>query len=176
MSGAKEEPRTAAAIEPRRAGIATMIERVDQALQQMRREHATITPASAARRAGVSRSFLYQNADARALVTAAAAGHAKDASGRASAPARPETVSIERAHADDHGGSARRPTAPGRLAWPGVTRLPRPACPEARNAAPTAQHRGTFSPSSCCLCPVVPDAYTEQLLCAHEWAQNLLMR
>jgi chromosome segregation ATPase len=39
----------------------------------------------------VSRSFLYQNADARALVTAAAAGHAKDASGRASAPARPET-------------------------------------------------------------------------------------
>lgn len=59
MSGAKEEPRTAAAIESWRAGIATMIERVDQALQQMRREHATITPASAARRAGVSRSFQY---------------------------------------------------------------------------------------------------------------------
>jgi hypothetical protein len=66
MSDAKEEPRTAAAIEPRRAGIATMIERVDQALQQMRCEHATITLASAARRAGVSRSFLYQNAEARA--------------------------------------------------------------------------------------------------------------
>ncbi len=49
MSGAKEEPRTAAAIESRRAGIATMIERVDQALQQMRREHATTKPASAAR-------------------------------------------------------------------------------------------------------------------------------
>jgi chromosome segregation ATPase len=87
MTTTGEDPRTAAAIESRRASIAAMIQRVDQALQQMRREHATITPASAARRAGVSRSFLYQNAEARALVTAAAAGHAKDASIRAAAPA-----------------------------------------------------------------------------------------
>lgn len=90
MTTTGEEPRTAAAIESRRAGIAAMIQRVDQALQQMRREHATITTASAARRASVSRSFLYQNAEARSLITAAAAGHAKDASGRASAPARAE--------------------------------------------------------------------------------------
>ena len=39
----------------------------------------------------MSRSFLYQNAEARTLVTAAAAGRAKDADARASAPARAET-------------------------------------------------------------------------------------
>jgi chromosome segregation ATPase len=85
------EPQTAAAIESRRASIAAMIQRVDRALQQMRREHAAVTAAAVARRAGVSRSFLYQNAEARALVTAAAAGHAKDADARVSAPARAET-------------------------------------------------------------------------------------
>jgi predicted nucleic acid-binding Zn-ribbon protein len=57
------------------------------ALQQMRRERAAVTSAAVARRAGVSRSFLYQNAEARALVTAAAAGHAKDADAAAGAPA-----------------------------------------------------------------------------------------
>jgi hypothetical protein len=88
-----------------------MIQRVDQALQQMHREHTTITPASAARRAGVSRSFLYQNPEARTLVTAAAIGHAKDASDRASVPSRPETgpwreralnaeCELKRAHAE----------------------------------------------------------------------------
>jgi uncharacterized protein DUF6262 len=87
MTSAREEPRTAAAIESRRAGIATMIQRVELALQQMRREHSAVTPAGAARRARVSRSFLYQNAEARALVTAAAAGHSKNAGTRATAPA-----------------------------------------------------------------------------------------
>lgn len=91
MTAGAGEPQTAAAIESRRAAIAAMLGRVDQALQQMRREHAAVTPAAAARRAGVSRSFLYQNAEARALVTAAASGHAKDAGDRASAPVRPET-------------------------------------------------------------------------------------
>jgi chromosome segregation ATPase len=85
------EPQTAAAIESRRAAIAAMLGRVDQALQQMSREHAAVTAAAVARRAGVSRSFLYQNAEARALVTAAASGHAKDVGDRASAPARSET-------------------------------------------------------------------------------------
>ncbi len=91
MTAGAGEPQTAAAIESRRAAIAAMLGRVDQALQQMRREHAAVTAAAAARRARVSRSFLYQNAEARALVTAAAAGHAKDAGDRAAAPARSET-------------------------------------------------------------------------------------
>lgn len=82
-----EAARTAAATQARRTGIAAMIQRVDRALQQMQRERAAITSAAVSRRAGVSRSFLYQNADARALVTAAAAGHAKEADARAGAPA-----------------------------------------------------------------------------------------
>jgi hypothetical protein len=80
-------PQTTAAIQARRAGIAAMVGRVDRALQQMRRERAAITFAAVARRAGVSRSFLYQNADARTLVTAAATGRAKEADTRAGAPA-----------------------------------------------------------------------------------------
>lgn len=80
-------PRTAAATQARRASIAAMIQRVDRALQQMRRERAAVTSAAVARRADVSRSFLYQNAEARALVTSVTAGHAKDADAAAGAPA-----------------------------------------------------------------------------------------
>lgn len=63
---------TVAAIEARRASAAAMLHRVEQALCQMRREHASITVAALARRASVSRTFLYQNPQARALVAAAA--------------------------------------------------------------------------------------------------------
>ena len=42
-----------------------MVQRVTHVLRQMRREHAT---AAVARRAGVSRTFLYQNTEARELV------------------------------------------------------------------------------------------------------------
>jgi hypothetical protein len=48
-----------------------MVQRVDRALQQMRRERAVISVAAVSRRAGVSRTFLYQNPEARELVTAA---------------------------------------------------------------------------------------------------------
>lgn len=77
---------TAAATQARQSSIATMIQRVDQAVRQMRREQAAISYAAVARRASVSRSFLYQNANARALVAAAAAGHAEEARARAGAP------------------------------------------------------------------------------------------
>jgi chromosome segregation ATPase len=53
-----------------------MLHRVDHALRQMRREHARITVAAVARRADVSRTFLYQNQQARALITTAAANRA----------------------------------------------------------------------------------------------------
>ena len=94
MTAGAGEPQTAAAIESRRAAIAAMVGRVDRAVQQMRRECAAVTAAAVARRAGVSRSFLYQNAEARALVTTAAAGHARDADARAgsAAPAGPENA------------------------------------------------------------------------------------
>lgn len=70
---ATDTHRIAAAIEARRRAADQMLQRIRQALRQMRREHARITVAAVARRAAVSRTFLYQNAQARALVTAAAA-------------------------------------------------------------------------------------------------------
>jgi hypothetical protein len=78
--------RTAAATRARQSSIAAMIQRVDQALRQMRREQAAISFAAVARRASVSRSFLYQNAGARTLVTTATARHAEEARARAGTP------------------------------------------------------------------------------------------
>jgi hypothetical protein len=49
-----------------------MLQRITQVLRQMHREHALVTVAAVARRAAVSRTFLYQNAEARALVASAA--------------------------------------------------------------------------------------------------------
>jgi galactokinase len=47
------------------------LDRIEAALRTMRRERATITYAAVARRASVSRTFLYQNPDAKTLVTTA---------------------------------------------------------------------------------------------------------
>lgn len=60
--------RTAAAIQARRASTDTMLERVKKTLHQMRRENTSITVAAIARRADVSRTFLYQNAAAHQLI------------------------------------------------------------------------------------------------------------
>lgn len=64
---------TAAALAARRARTARMLDRVRSTLQRMRREKTPITYQAVARRADVSRTFLYQNSDARALVAEAAA-------------------------------------------------------------------------------------------------------
>lgn len=64
---------TAAAIAARRARTARMLDRVRSTVQRMRREKTPITYQAVARRADVSRTFLYQNPDARALVAKAAA-------------------------------------------------------------------------------------------------------
>ncbi len=66
-------PQTAAAIAARRARTAQMLQRVRDTVQRMRREKTPITYQAVARRAGVSRTFLYQSPDARALVAQAAA-------------------------------------------------------------------------------------------------------
>ncbi|MET7465689.1 hypothetical protein [Nonomuraea sp. NPDC005501] len=47
------------------------LQAVQDALRAIRREHAALTYLAVARRAGVSRSFLYQNPDAQALMIAA---------------------------------------------------------------------------------------------------------
>jgi len=66
-------PQTAAAIAARRARTAEMLHHVRDTVQRMRREKTPVTYQVVARRAGVSRTFLYQNPDARALVAQAAA-------------------------------------------------------------------------------------------------------
>ncbi|MFI6541178.1 hypothetical protein ACIBHY_52620 [Nonomuraea sp. NPDC050547] len=74
--------RTAAAIQSRRNTSEAMLERVRGALKQIRRERARVAVAAVAvaRRADVSRTSLYQNTEARALIAQAAAdagGHRK---------------------------------------------------------------------------------------------------
>ncbi|MEU3627878.1 DUF6262 family protein [Amycolatopsis coloradensis] len=70
--------RTAAAIEARRQNTEVMLQRVQDAVSALRRQKRPITYAAVARRAEVSRTFLYENTDARSLV----AGAAKNAAGQ----------------------------------------------------------------------------------------------
>ncbi len=77
--------RTKAAIQARQASTEQMLHRVRDALRQMRRDHIPVQTAAVARRAAVSRTFLYQNEQARMLLAEAAApsavtGRRQDAS------------------------------------------------------------------------------------------------
>ena len=66
------EPRTAAALAARRRGTQAALDRVTDAITRLRREKTPVTVAGVARRAAVSRTFLYANPDARAAIAAAA--------------------------------------------------------------------------------------------------------
>ena len=90
--------RTVAALEARHAAAAVMLDRVRDALRQMKREHAKVTVASVARRADVSRTFLYQNAEARQLINEwVAVEHDRRAQDRSEHAARIEASWRERA-------------------------------------------------------------------------------
>ncbi|MFJ9162362.1 DUF6262 family protein [Streptomyces griseoviridis] len=65
------EPCTAAALAARRRRTEAALERVHQAIARLRREKAQVSVAAVARRADVSRTFLYDNIGARAAVAAA---------------------------------------------------------------------------------------------------------
>jgi small-conductance mechanosensitive channel len=65
--------RTAAATDARRRAAQAALGRVRDALKQIRREKAQPSVAAVARRAGVSRSFVYENPEARAAVSDALA-------------------------------------------------------------------------------------------------------
>ncbi|WP_367435016.1 DUF6262 family protein [Streptomyces celluloflavus] len=67
------EPRTAAALASRRRKTKAALERVHQAIARLRREKAQVSVAAVARRADVSRTFLYDNTKARTAVAAAMA-------------------------------------------------------------------------------------------------------
>jgi hypothetical protein len=67
------EPRTAAALAARRQRTETALRRVHEAIARLRREKAQVTVAAVARRADVSRTFPYDNPDARVAVATAMA-------------------------------------------------------------------------------------------------------
>ncbi|MGY5060700.1 DUF6262 family protein [Streptomyces sp. 900105755] len=73
VSASASAPRTAAALAARRRKAETALERVHQAIARIRREKAQVSVAAVSRRADVSRTFLYDNAEARAAVAAAMA-------------------------------------------------------------------------------------------------------
>ncbi|MFG2425953.1 DUF6262 family protein [Streptomyces sp. NPDC048448] len=60
--------RTDAAVQARRQATQEMLQRLQTALAAMARDHTPVTVAAVARTARVSRTFLYQNRQARALV------------------------------------------------------------------------------------------------------------
>jgi hypothetical protein len=60
--------RTAAAIQARRRATEQKLHQVRDAVASLRRSKTPVTYPSVARRAGVSRTFLYENRDARALI------------------------------------------------------------------------------------------------------------
>jgi chromosome segregation ATPase len=73
MGSTPARSRTAAATAARRRAAQDALGRVRDAIRQIRREKAQPSVAAVARRAGVSRSFVYDNPEARAAVSAALA-------------------------------------------------------------------------------------------------------
>ncbi|MGX1759945.1 DUF6262 family protein [Streptomyces lydicus] len=67
------KPRTAAALAARRRKTETALQRVREAITRLRREKAKVSVAAVARRADVSRTFLYDNSEARITVATAMA-------------------------------------------------------------------------------------------------------
>ena len=65
-------PRTVAANAARHRNTQASLHRVNEAITRMRRDKAPISVAAVARRANVSRTFLYTNADARSLLVSPA--------------------------------------------------------------------------------------------------------
>jgi Family of unknown function (DUF6262) len=73
MGSTPSRSRTAAATDARRRAAQDALGRVRDAIRQIRREKAQPSVTAVARRAGVSRSFVYGNPEARAAVSAALA-------------------------------------------------------------------------------------------------------
>lgn len=67
------EPRTAAALAARRRRTEAALHRVHAAIARLRREKTHVSVAAVARRADVSRTFLYDNLEARTAVATAMA-------------------------------------------------------------------------------------------------------
>jgi hypothetical protein len=72
-TGSRDKPQTAAALAARRTSAQAALQRVADAVARLKREKTPVTIAAIARRAGVSRTFLYGNPQARAVVVGATA-------------------------------------------------------------------------------------------------------
>ncbi len=72
-TSSSDHRQTAAALAARRTSTQAALQRVDDAVARLRREKMPVTIAVIARRAGVSRTFLYDNPQARAVVAGATA-------------------------------------------------------------------------------------------------------
>ncbi|MCX5148293.1 DUF6262 family protein [Streptomyces sp. NPDC020858] len=72
-TAAVPEPRTAAALASRRRRTEAAIQRVHDAIARLLREKSQVNVAAVARRADVSRTFLYDNPEARTAVATAMA-------------------------------------------------------------------------------------------------------
>jgi chromosome segregation ATPase len=70
-TSARSEPRTAAALAARRRDTQIALGRVHDAIARLRRQKTPVSVAAVARRAGVSRTFLYTNPDAKTAVAKA---------------------------------------------------------------------------------------------------------
>ena len=90
--------RTAAAVAARQHNAQASLAQVRDVLARMSREKTPVTVAAVSRRAGVSRTFLYSNPEARALLADATAGtRARTAQDLADRDARQEAAWRERA-------------------------------------------------------------------------------
>ena len=67
----RSEPRTAAALAARQRHTEVALSRVREAITRLRREKTPVSVAAVARRAGVSRTFVYTNPDAKTAVARA---------------------------------------------------------------------------------------------------------
>lgn len=83
MTASAPQTRTAAAVSANNRRTQAALQRVRQALSDLRRDHVSVTVAAVARRAAVSRTFLYDNPDARAALAAAAAADGRPSGRRA---------------------------------------------------------------------------------------------
>ena len=83
MSEQVPPPRTAAALEARRQRTQSKVSQIRESIAELKRQKVPVTVAALVRRAGVSRTFLYENPDARALV-ADAVGQGSPAQDRTS--------------------------------------------------------------------------------------------
>jgi chromosome segregation ATPase len=68
----QDDPRTAAALAARRRHTQAALDRVHDAITRLHKDKAPVTVAAVARRAAVSRTFLYTNPDAKAAIAQAA--------------------------------------------------------------------------------------------------------